>query len=178
MALFAPGLLANVGTPDLQPGSTLRAGHGDPIHLALGRGRRLSGHDVMRLLGHEGLAAELAADRLAEISPPELQSGLTMRTEGFAVGLNVDHVVTLDCHPGQAPTSVELPYLRCENLRFPQIVARHLGEFKRGWTVTLQKEGCKRSTPARGRGDWNQLDPVGELTGSQGIADLLRRRAG
>jgi hypothetical protein len=89
------------------------------MHLALGRGRRLAGDVVMRLLGHEGLVAELAADRLAETNPPDFRFGLAMRTQGHEVGLNVDHGVTLDCHPKQAPTSFELAYLCREDLRLP-----------------------------------------------------------
>jgi hypothetical protein len=77
-ALLAADLPADISPPDAERGPTGRAGHLDPFHLVGRVDGRLAGPGGARrrtLLGDEGLVALLAADLLADIGPPDLETG-------------------------------------------------------------------------------------------------------
>ncbi len=101
------------------------------------------------LLGHEDLVAMLAADLLAEISPPDPQPGRTMRAMGDEMGLGVDHGITLACRQRAKPTHAGVVAFLCrEDLRFPLILAGASG----GIQARLSREGRRRRRSAWRRG--------------------------
>jgi hypothetical protein len=100
ITLAAANLPSATGPPNAQRGSTVRTGHNDPLGLVNGqRQRRRRGGYATALVrsvhGYKDLVAVVAADLLAEISPPDPQLGRAMRAVGEKMALSIGHGITL-----------------------------------------------------------------------------------
>jgi hypothetical protein len=93
-APHADDVLAEVATSNLQRGLTARAAHDDPIPRERRGGGVLDGSRGARpvpLLAQERPLALLAEDRLAEVNPPNSQTGRTVRAIGDEMRLSIIH---------------------------------------------------------------------------------------
>src|SRR5262249_36887033 len=114
-ATLALDRLADVLAPDAQAVVAARAGHDDPILLGPGMDRRaglaFAGGGRGRcgrwgLLRLECLSAMLAADRRAEVTPPDLQLARTVGANGDEMRLGVAHGIRFPCEGAdRAPIS-------------------------------------------------------------------------